>query len=117
MNNNSPNEARQYCDREADAIDHGPDHGLSDPVVYDAWRELLIELLPTAPASILDVGCGTGSLSLVMAALGYDVTGIDLSPAMIARVKRKAETAGRQPLGVVLGRHLVWLAGSYHWCS
>jgi len=118
------NEARQYWDSEADAFDHEPDHGLSDPVVYDAWRKLLTELLPPTPASILDVGCGTGTLSLVMAALGYDVTGIDLSPAMIARAKRKAETAGclisfgimdasspdlaQRHFAAVLCRHLLW---------
>lgn len=116
--------ARQYWDSEADAFDKEPDHGLSDPVVYDAWQELLAELLPAASASILDVGCGTGSLSLVMAVLGHDVTGIDLSPAMIARAKRKAETAGypisfgimdasspdlaQRRFAAVLCRHLLW---------
>jgi SAM-dependent methyltransferase len=36
-------------------------------------------------ASILDVGCGPGHLTRRLAALGFDVTGIDLDPAMIER--------------------------------
>ncbi len=124
LERNNPDEVRQYWDNEAEFFDLEPDHGLSDPVVHGAWRELLTELLPAAPAAILDVGCGTGSLSLVMAALGYEVTGIDLSPAMIARAKRKAETAGypisfgimdasspdlaQRRFAAVLCRHLLW---------
>jgi SAM-dependent methyltransferase len=36
-------------------------------------------------ASVLDVGCGPGHLTRRLAALGFDVTGIDLDPAMIER--------------------------------
>ncbi len=40
---------------------------------------------------VLDLGCGTGGHALPLARRGYDVTGIDLSPAMIAQAKAKAE--------------------------
>jgi 2-polyprenyl-3-methyl-5-hydroxy-6-metoxy-1,4-benzoquinol methylase len=40
-------------------------------------------------ASILDAGCGTGSLALMLAREGYRVTGVDLSPEMIARARAK----------------------------
>jgi 2-polyprenyl-3-methyl-5-hydroxy-6-metoxy-1,4-benzoquinol methylase len=40
-------------------------------------------------SSILDAGCGTGSLSLMLAAEGFRVTGVDLSPEMIARARAK----------------------------
>ena len=33
--------------------------------------------------SILDVGCGTGSHAFILARMGYEVTGIDVSRAMI----------------------------------
>ena len=36
-------------------------------------------------ASVIDVGCGPGHLTRRLVALGFDVTGIDLDPAMIER--------------------------------
>jgi SAM-dependent methyltransferase len=39
----------------------------------------------------LDVGCGTGSLSVLLAKEGYDVTGVDLSAEMLTVAKEKAE--------------------------
>jgi ubiquinone/menaquinone biosynthesis C-methylase UbiE len=71
-----------------------PDQGLTDPPVRAAWRALLTRHLPTAPASILDAGCGTGSLSLLLAEAGYRVTGIDFAPVMIATAREKALAAG-----------------------
>lgn len=58
-----------------------------------AWTKLLQHWQPTPPAKILDIGCGTGSLSLVLAKLEHQITGIDLSPKMIAQAKAKAEDA------------------------
>ncbi|MCR5456844.1 MAG: class I SAM-dependent methyltransferase [Clostridiales bacterium] len=45
---------------------------------------------PNIPKQILDLGCGTGSLSVLMAKKGYDVTGIDLSNEMLALASAKA---------------------------
>src|ERR1700727_1544736 len=42
----------------------------------------------------LDIGCGTGFLSLELAARGHRVTGIDFAPAMLALAKEKAAHAG-----------------------
>jgi len=52
---------------------------------------LLTELPPRA-GTVLDLGCGTGALSRVMAARADRVLGIDLAPAMIERAR--AESAG-----------------------
>jgi 2-polyprenyl-3-methyl-5-hydroxy-6-metoxy-1,4-benzoquinol methylase len=88
-------ESRRYWDRAAASFDDEPDHGLRDPVVLSAWTNLLKKWLPSSFAAILDIGCGTGSLSVVLAALGHDVIGIDLSPEMVARAEAKALAAGR----------------------
>ena len=40
-------------------------------------------LLPTPPAKLLDLGCGTGLTSLSFARRGYDVTGQDISETAI----------------------------------
>jgi SAM-dependent methyltransferase len=41
--------------------------------------------------SVLDVGCGTGENALHLAALGYEITGVDAAPTAIARARAKAE--------------------------
>lgn len=43
---------------------------------------------------VLDVGCGVGRWSRLLAARGALVTGVDLSPTMIAQSKRRAAEAG-----------------------
>ena len=41
-------------------------------------------------ATVLDVGCGVGRWSLQLAARGAHVTGIDLSPTMVAQASQRA---------------------------
>lgn len=45
-----------------------------------------------APARVLDVGCGTGTHALWLAAQGFDVVGIDISPRAIERARARAAT-------------------------
>ena len=48
------------------------------------WQEEICRHLPTEkPLKILDIGCGAGFFSILLAAKGYDVTGIDLTESMI----------------------------------
>ena len=79
-----------------------PDQGLTDPAVRAAWAALLAKNLPARPCTILDLGCGTGSLSLLLAENGHAVTGIDFAPAMIAAAKGKA-TAADADVSFVVG--------------
>jgi len=63
-----------------------------------AFREQLVGLARLAPGeSVLDVGCGTGSLAIAakrhVGAVG-EVFGVDASPEMIARATSKAVRAG-----------------------
>ena len=83
-----------FWDAEAPSFDDAADHGLRDPAVRDAWRALLRSVLPAPPTDVVDLGCGTGSLSVVLAEAGYTVTGIDFSSEMIAAAARKAADAG-----------------------
>jgi SAM-dependent methyltransferase len=48
------------------------------------------EKLGVAPKSILDVACGTGGHSIILAKQGYQVTGVDISEAMLKVAKAKA---------------------------
>lgn len=44
--------------------------------------------------TVLDVGCGTGNLTLQFLARGADVTALDMSAEMLAVLRRKVERAG-----------------------
>ena len=116
--------SRKYWNDQAASFDDEPDHGLRDPIVLEAWTTLLNKWLRSSPATVLDIGCGTGSLSVVLAGLGHTVTGIDLSPAMISLAHTKAVAHGYQikfevmdaafpqfsvqQFDVIVCRHLLW---------
>jgi 2-polyprenyl-3-methyl-5-hydroxy-6-metoxy-1,4-benzoquinol methylase len=121
---------RAYWDEEAARFDNEPDNGLRNPVVREAWTNCLVDWLPSPPSRVLDMGCGTESLSVVLASLGHEVTGVDLSPAMIEQAKAKANAAGcvidfrvmnaaqpesfPLPFDVLLCRHLLWTLPEPH---
>ena len=94
-------DAIRLWDDEAAGFDEPADHGLRDPAVRDAWREVLLDALPPAPARVADLGCGTATLSLLLAEAGYVVDGVDFSPAMVERAR--AKVAGRTDVTVVEG--------------
>ncbi|MFN2596483.1 MAG: class I SAM-dependent methyltransferase, partial [Pyrinomonadaceae bacterium] len=39
---------------------------------------------------VLELGCGDGALSCLLAAEGFDVTGVDIAPGMIAEARARA---------------------------
>lgn len=88
-------------DAEAATFDDEPDHGLRDADTRGAWRALLLRHLPRAPARVADLGCGTGTLSVLLADEGYAVDGVDLSGAMVELAVAKA--AGRAAASFVVG--------------
>ena len=47
--------------------------------------------------AVLDVGCGTGVLTLALAERGFEVVAVDHSPEMLAIARRKAAEAGLSP--------------------
>lgn len=74
---------------------------MADPFVEGAYASVkgqvrtfvlhsqLLRHLPPPPASVLDVGGGAAHQSLPLARLGYDVTILDSSPAMLAKAAQR----------------------------
>lgn len=57
--------------------------------------EFLVHLLELPAGSrILDVGCGTGRHSVMLAQMGYRMTGLDVSEGMLREARAAAEQAG-----------------------
>lgn len=47
---------------------------------------------------VLDMACGTGELSVELDKLGYDVTGVDISPEMLTEAMAKPSQSGKNIL-------------------
>jgi SAM-dependent methyltransferase len=94
-------QVRRFWDADAATYDRDPGHYPVSPLELAVWWGTLERLLPAAPASVLDVGAGTGFLSLIAAELGHHVTAVDLSSGMLGRLRakrssRRAVQAGRR---------------------
>lgn len=59
----------------------------------DIHLRRFIEGSKIAPCKVLEVGCGTGTNSIWLAKLGFEVVGLDLSPTAIKRAQVKANEA------------------------
>ncbi len=117
-------------DRGAGGYDRIPRHGILHDDERTAWRRLVAAILGDATHSqmpsrvVLDVGTGTGTLALLAAELGHEVTAIDLSERMILAARRKSIESGiavdwqigdaedppvaEGSCDAVVSRHLVW---------
>ena len=113
-------------DKRGSDYDHSPGHGIHSEHEKEAWKSLLRQALGTEneKLDILDVGCGTGVISLLLAELEHSVTGIDLSEGMLEKAKEKARIFNLpvefkngdaenlpfedEAFDVVTNRHLLW---------
>jgi len=70
------------------------------PKYYKPYQRLLADVVAVVENNtpkggrILDAGCGTGNYSIELGRRGYDVVGMDLSPAMLERARLKQKEAG-----------------------
>jgi SAM-dependent methyltransferase len=115
---------RDWWDADATTYDHSSDHGwaVATPTLRAAWNAALHRLLPGGASRVLDVGAGTGFLSLAAARFGHRVTALDLSGGMLERLAEHAAREGLEvevvqagaeepppgPFDAVIERHLLW---------
>jgi len=115
----------QHWDRRAAHFDEDFGHSIGSPAERAAWDRILDLVVPSGgPLDALDAGCGTGFLSLELAARGHRVSGIDFAPAMLAAARQKAAAQGLSvgfeegdaeqlrfapgSFDLVISRHVLW---------
>ncbi|PET64336.1 SAM-dependent methyltransferase [Bacillus sp. AFS001701] len=67
---------------------------LMKDVPYERWVQFLEDVFQKyemLQPSILDIGCGTGTLPISLAKLNYSISGVDLSEEMLSVAMAKAE--------------------------
>lgn len=70
---------------------------LMDNTPYEKWCEWIVHILKRYGIEndlVLDLGCGTGTLTELLAKEGYDMIGIDYSQEMLGRAMEKREQSG-----------------------
>ncbi|SDT24410.1 class I SAM-dependent methyltransferase [Jiangella sp. DSM 45060] len=114
----------RYWTERADSYDAHHREQLGNAEVKAGWTDVWRRALPAPPARVLDVGTGTGHVALLLAELGHDVVGTDLSPGMLAKAREKAAGLAHPPelligdavapdfpdasFDVVTSRYLLW---------
>ena len=76
-------------------------------VDYSVWADFIEKIIQKErrginPELVLDLGCGTGRMTLELAKRGYDMTGVDYSVEMLDIARNNAENDG-------LGDKMLWL--------
>jgi ubiquinone/menaquinone biosynthesis C-methylase UbiE len=79
---------RDYYERAENRRSYRSDGGL------DAAESALVARFLPAGGSVLDLGCGNGRVALALAARGFQVEGLDISPSMIEEARAAATAAG-----------------------
>ncbi len=76
---------------------------IRNPWEQRRFRDDLAEIARRLPLGFraLDLGCGTGNLTLKLIALDARVTGVDLSSGMVERLRRKIPSSPAQPTLIV----------------
>lgn len=69
---------------------------LMSDVPYDKWLTYMDKYVTQKKARVLDLACGTGTITEKLLGKGYDVTGVDLSEEMLTVAAEKLANQGYQ---------------------
>ena len=68
-----------------------------DHAAFATFYEKVFARYGVSPSLVLDLGCGTGKLTVEMAKRGFDMIGVDASAEMLSQAyERKYDTAGAE---------------------
>ena len=76
---------------------------LTNDVDYQAAVDFYWQLLDReglTPRTAVDLACGTGSVTVLLAEKGLQVTGVDMSPEMLCMAAQKADAVENRPVFV-----------------
>jgi ubiquinone/menaquinone biosynthesis C-methylase UbiE len=88
-----PRVTKYWTDR-AESFFAKRQHELDSPKSFKWLNEIKKKICSEKPLKILDVGCGAGYFIVLLGLEDYDVTGIDLTEAMIDRARKLIEMNG-----------------------
>jgi len=75
---------------------------INSDIDYSSWADFIEGVfareMKTKPELVLDLGCGTGKMTLELSARGYDMTGIDISAEMLDIARGEAVRRGEDVL-------------------
>ena len=74
---------------------------LTNDVDYEATVEFYMEILRReglSPRTVVDLACGTGSVTEILARKGYRVTGVDMSEEMLTEAAMKTMDMEQPPM-------------------
>lgn len=70
---------------------------LMNEVDYESWINYIEEIIKNENVrvkNILELGCGTGNITIPLAKKGYDIAGIDISEEMLIVAREKSQKEG-----------------------
>ena len=125
VNNDLKNEIRKQWGNRSRSYDNSPGHGIHSDREKQAWLQILSNALNQKQGlRVLDVGTGTGALALMLAEMGHEVTGIDMSERMLKIARDKAQSRNLNPVfragdaeappfesesfDAIVSRHVLW---------
>jgi ubiquinone/menaquinone biosynthesis C-methylase UbiE len=116
---------RAFWDNSHQNYDAVEAHGVHSETEKEMWRQGMAKLLgQEKDIKILDIGTGTGFLALLLAEMGYNVTGADWAESKVQQAKEKAVSSNipvqfqvqdaeklsleSNAFDAVVSRHVLW---------